>query len=128
MALHLARISDSSKQKEVTQFISEHDLTARFAATRFIPKVLENPGVPLVAAYDLARHEERWQYAKPSKTLISEQTTADKLDEVIGSFIRAEQKLEETAASGGITEISAYESYRDRLLAEVWSHRISLEY
>ncbi|MBA7657938.1 Nucleoid occlusion protein [subsurface metagenome] len=119
MALHLARIPDSSKQREVTQFVTEHDLTTRFAATRFIPKVLESPDIPLMAAYDLARHEERWPYAKPTKTLISEQTTVDKLDELIGSFIIAEQKLEEAAASGDITEISAYESYRDRLLAAV---------
>lgn len=119
MALHLSRISDSSKQKEVTQFVTEHDLTARFAATQFIPKVLENPDVPLMAAYDLARHEERWRYAKPTKTLISEQTTADKLDEIISSFIIAEKKLEEAAASGDITELSTYESYRDRLLAAV---------
>ena len=119
IALHLARISDSSKQNEVNQFISEHDLTARFAATQFIPKVLENPDIPLGAAYDLARHEERWRYAKPTKTLISEQTTADKLDDLIGSFIIAEQKLEEAAASGDIAELSAYESYRDRLLAAV---------
>jgi len=119
MALHLARIPDPSKQREVTQFVTEHDLTARFAATQFIPKVLENPDIPLVAAYDLARHEERWQYAKPTKTLISEQTTADKLDDLIGSLIKAEQKLEEAAASGDITEISVYEFYRDRLLARV---------
>lgn len=119
MALHLARISDPSKQREVTQFVTEHDLTARFVATRFIPKVLEKPDIPLMAAYDLARHEERWQYAKPTNTLISEQTTADKLDEIISSLIIAEQKLEEAAASGDITEISAYESYRDRLLAAV---------
>jgi len=119
MALHLARIPDLSKQREVTQFVTEHDLTARFAATQFIPKVLENPDIPLVAAYDLAHHEERWQYAKPTKTLISEQTTADKLDDLIGSLIKAEQKLEEAAASGDITEISVYEFYRDRLLARV---------
>lgn len=119
MALHLARIPDPSKQREVTQFVTEHDLTARFAATQFIPKVLENPNIPLVAAYDLAHHEERWQYAKPTKTLISEQTTADKLDDLIGSLIKAEQKLEEAAASGDITEISVYEFYRDRLLARV---------
>ena len=119
MALHLARIADSSKQREVTQFVTEHDLTARFAATRFIPKVLENPDIPLVAAYDLAHHEERWRYAKPARTQISEQTTADKLDDLIGSLIKAEQKLEEAAASGDITEISVYEFYRDRLLARV---------
>jgi len=119
MALHLARIPDFSKQKKVNQFISEHDLTARFAATQFIPKVLEKPDIPLVAAYDLARHEERWRYAKPSKTLISEPTTTDKLDEVIGSLIIAEQKLEEAAASGDIAEISAYEPYRVMLLDAV---------
>lgn len=119
MALHLSRISDSSKQNEVTQFIKEHDLTARFAATQFIPKVLENPDISLLAAYDLARHEERWRYAKPTKTLISEQTTADKLDDIIGSLIVAEQKLEEAAASGDITEISTHELYSDRLLAAV---------
>ena len=119
MALHLARISNPEKQNEVTKFITDYDLTTRFAATQFIPKVLEKPDIPLVAAYDLARHEERWRYAKPSKTLISEQTMADKLDEVIGSLIIVEQKLEEAAASGDIAELSAYEAYRDRLLVAV---------
>ncbi len=119
MALHLARITDPSKQKEVTQFVTEHDLTARFAATRFIPKVLENPDIPLVAAYDLAHHEERWQYAKPARTQISEQTMADQLDELIGSFIIAEQKLEEAAASDTIAKISTDELSTHRLLARV---------
>ncbi len=119
MALHLARIPDLSKQREVTHFVTEHDLTARFAATRFIPKVLENPDIPLVAAYDLAHHEERWRYAKPTRTQISEQTTADKLDDLIGSFIKAEQKLEEAAASDTIGNISTDELSTHRLLARV---------
>lgn len=119
MALHLARIPDSPKQREVAQFIAEHDLTARFSATRLIPKVLENPDIPLVAAYDLAHHEERWQYAKPSRTLTTEQTIADKLDDLISSFIIAEQKLEEASANDTIAKISTDELSTYRLLARV---------
>jgi len=118
-ALHLARIPNSPKQREVAQFIAEHDLTARFSATRLIPKVLENPDIPLVAAYDLAHHEEHWQYAKPSTTQIKDETLADKLDDLIGSFIIAEQKLEEASANDTIAKISTDELSTHRLLARV---------
>lgn len=119
MGLHLARISEPQRQKEVSKFISDHDLTARFAATQFIPKIVDNPNLPLNAAYDLARHEERWRYAKPTKGMIKEQTIADKLDDIIGSLIVAEQRLEEAAASGDIAEISSNESYREHLLSAI---------
>lgn len=119
MALHLARIPDPPKQRAVAEFVAEHDLTARFSATRFIPKVLENPDIPLVAAYDLAHHEEHWQYAKPSRTQIKDQTLADKLDDLISSFIIAEQKLEEASANDTIAKISTDELSTHRLLARV---------
>jgi len=119
MALHLARIPDPPRQKEVAEFIAEHELTARFSATRLIPKILENPDIPLVAAYDLAHHEEHWQYAKPSKTQLKDQTLADKLDDLIKSFIIAEQKLEEASANDTIAKISTDELSTHRLLTGV---------
>jgi hypothetical protein len=44
---------------------------------------------------------------------------ADQLDELIGSFKKAEQKLEEAAASNTIAKISADELTTYRLLAAV---------
>jgi len=119
LALHISRIPAPSRQREVVSFVTEHNLTARFVATQFIPRLLENPDTPLIGVYELARHQERWRYAKPARTLTKEQTTIDKLDDIISSLIKAEQALEEASASGTIGEIAGYSAYSSKLVQSV---------
>lgn len=119
IAQSIGRIPDAAKQVETADFVLSNNLSGRFVTTQLIPRILEHPDLPLMAVYDLARHQERWRYAKPVKKLEVEQTVSDMIDDLVDSLIKAEQTLEEAAASGRIAEISTVPFYRDRLLHSV---------
>jgi ParB/RepB/Spo0J family partition protein len=119
VAQSVGRITTAAKQAEAAEFIVSNNVSGRFVTTRLIPMVLQHPELPMPAIYDLARHEEKWRYAKPVTKLRIEQSLADLTDDLIDSFIKSEQALEEAAAHGQIEEISADPFHRDRLLYSI---------
>lgn len=119
IAQSIGRIPSGTRQEEAADFILSNNLSGRFVTTQLVPRVLEHPDLPLMAVYDLARHQERWRYAKPVKTLEVEQSVSDLTDDLVDSFIKAEQALEEAAAEGEIQRIAEVAFYRDRLVYSV---------
>lgn len=119
IAQSIGRIPDAARQEEAAEFILSNSLSGRFVTTQLIPRILEHPDLPLMAVYDLARHQERWRYAKPVKKLEVEQSVSDLIDDLVDTFIKAEQALEEAAAGGHIQQIAEVPFYRDRLLYSV---------
>lgn len=119
VAQSIGRVEDTNRQEALSDFVLDNSLSGRFVTTQLVPQVLENPGLPLTAVYDLARHKERWRYAKPQTKLRVEQSVADLTDDLVDALIKAEQALEEAAAGGQIAKLASDQFYRDRLLQSI---------